>query len=77
MNADPLIMKYFPNVLSQFESNNLADKIRSNIDNNGWGLWAVELKSIESFIGFIGLHKPDYLPFSPCVEVGWRLPSAF
>ena len=25
------------------------------------------------FIGFVGLHTPADLPFSPCVEVGWRL----
>ena len=29
------------------------------------------------FIGFVGLHIPAaVLPFSPCVEIGWRLASA-
>jgi RimJ/RimL family protein N-acetyltransferase len=28
----------------------------------------------KDFIGFIGLNVPGYpLPFSPCVEIGWRL----
>ena len=44
------------------------------IENNGWGLWAVELMSTGEFIGFVGLNKPkENLPFAPCVEVGWRL----
>jgi RimJ/RimL family protein N-acetyltransferase len=37
-------------------------------------LWAVETKEGGEFIGFVGLHVPaPGLPFSPCVEVGWRL----
>jgi RimJ/RimL family protein N-acetyltransferase len=24
-------------------------------------------------MGFVGLHQPEDLPFSPCTEVGWRL----
>ena len=32
------------------------------------------MKSTGEFIGFVGLHIPaTHLPFSPCVEVGWRL----
>ena len=30
------------------------------------------------FIGFVGRHVPsDELPFSPCVEVGWRLTKPY
>ena len=29
------------------------------------------------FIGFVGLSKPDFdAPFTPCVEIGWRLAHA-
>jgi len=29
-------------------------------------------------MGFIGLHEPiKTLPFSPCVEIGWRLAKQF
>jgi ribosomal-protein-alanine N-acetyltransferase len=25
-------------------------------------------------LGFVGLHRPnDHFPFSPCIEIGWRL----
>lgn len=48
------------------------------ISNQGWGFWAVELKSTNSFIGFVGLHQADVeLPFSPCVEIGWRLSKKY
>ncbi len=77
LNADPLVMEYFPEPLSNQASNDMADKIRSLIMERGWGFWAVEVKEGESFIGFCGLHIPTVtLPFSPCVEIGWRLSSA-
>jgi len=74
VNADPEVMAYYPALLSEAESNVLADKIRGLIAQRGWGLWAVEEKQDSEFIGFTGLHQPGYeLPFTPCVEVGWRL----
>jgi RimJ/RimL family protein N-acetyltransferase len=48
------------------------------ISNQGWGFWAVELKSTNSFIGFVGLHQAEVeLLFSPCVEIGWRLSKKY
>jgi RimJ/RimL family protein N-acetyltransferase len=74
INADPQVMKFFPKPLERRESDEMADKIRSLIELRGWGFWAVEVKGGEPFIGFVGLHVPaPALPFSPCVEVGWRL----
>jgi ribosomal-protein-alanine N-acetyltransferase len=36
--------------------------------------WAVEIPNQHKFIGFVGLHTTkDNMPFSPCVEIGWRL----
>ena len=78
INADPLVMEFFPSVLPEDESNSLAKKIKSLIKKRGWGLWAVELKSKSKFIGFVGLHIPEIeLPFNPCVEIGWRLSKEF
>lgn len=74
LNADPRVMEFFPSTLSEAESDALADRCESLIRERGWGLWAVELKTDRSFIGFVGLHIPTVeLPFSPCTEVGWRL----
>jgi RimJ/RimL family protein N-acetyltransferase len=73
LNADVDVMRYFPKILSSEESDNFANKIISLMLKNGWGLWAVELKENATFIGYCGLHEPQYtLPCSPCVEIGWR-----
>lgn len=77
MSADPKVMKYFPKLLSVEESNQVARKCRQLIEDKGWGLWAVSLKESHEaggLIGFVGLHEPQAdLPFTPCVEIGWRL----
>ncbi|MGO3694113.1 GNAT family N-acetyltransferase [Marinobacter sp.] len=77
LNADPQVMEFFPEPLGRQASNDMAEKIRTLIEQRGWGVWAVEVKGTEPFIGFCGLHVPTArLPFSPCVEIGWRLSSA-
>jgi len=43
-------------------------------EHNGFGLFALELKSTQHLIGFTGLTFPNYLPeVMPAVEIGWRL----
>lgn len=74
LNADPRVMEFFPALLSRAESDTMAERICSLIAQHGYGFWAVELKESQTFIGFVGLHIPAAtLPFSPCVEIGWRL----
>jgi RimJ/RimL family protein N-acetyltransferase len=78
MCADPEVMKYFPSTLNRDESFSLGLKIKSLIDERGWGAWAVEIPNQSEFIGFVGLHIPkDNMPFSSCVEVLWRLAKPF
>lgn len=78
MNSSPLVMQYYPSILSELESNKLADKICSIMKQKGWGFWAVEEKSTGNFIGFVGLNQPGYdLPVTPCVEIGWRLGNEY
>jgi RimJ/RimL family protein N-acetyltransferase len=74
LNADPRVMAHFPAALSRAESDAAAQRWRGQIAERGWGLWAAELRSSGELIGFVGLQVPSAaLPFSPCVEVGWRL----
>jgi len=78
INADPKVMEYFPTALPRAESDAMAQRCHSLIAERGWGFWATELRSTGEFVGFIGLHTPlPELPFSPCVEVGWRLAFRF
>jgi RimJ/RimL family protein N-acetyltransferase len=74
LNADPRVMEFFPNVLTREESDFFAAKISQRIDENGFGLWAVEVRGGAPFIGFVGLSQPRFeTSFTPCIEVGWRL----
>jgi len=77
LNADPKVMEYFPATLSKAESDQLAQRIITKMDEKGWGMWAVSVPGIAEFIGFIGLNSVDQVslptPFSPAVEVGWRI----
>lgn len=78
LNADPRVMAFFPAPLSRAESDALVDRIAAGIDERGWGFWAVEERAGGAFVGFVGLGvPPPELPFSPCVEIGWRLARAF
>jgi len=67
-------MEFFPALLSEAESNARAAGITHQIEANGYGLWAVEVPGVADFIGFAGLNRTGFdAPFSPCIEVGWRL----
>jgi RimJ/RimL family protein N-acetyltransferase len=78
MNADPAVMEFFPSALSREQSDVLAQRGDELFDRFGYGLFAVEVRDNEPFVGFVGLapfttDEPSPLPFAPGVEVGWRL----
>jgi RimJ/RimL family protein N-acetyltransferase len=78
LSADPQVMEFFPTPLDRVASDAMVDRCQSEINERGWGLWAAEVKETSQFIGFVGLNIPAYeLPFSPCVEIGWRLAVPF
>jgi RimJ/RimL family protein N-acetyltransferase len=74
MNADPEVVEHLPHALERAESDALLDRLASEWDACGYGLWAVERRTDAAFLGFVGLHAPAFdAPFTPAVEVGWRL----
>ena len=74
LNADARVMEFFPSCLSREESDAFVDRIEAAFDKLGYGLWAIELKSSGTFIGFTGLALQTFPShFTPAVEVGWRL----
>lgn len=74
LNADPVVMEYFPSLLNREESDRLAQLISDKIEQKGWGLWAAALIETGEFIGLIGIENvPFTAPFTPAVEIGWRL----
>jgi RimJ/RimL family protein N-acetyltransferase len=74
MNADPAVMRYFPNVMTKQESDAMVDRIEQGFENNGFGLWAVEINA--RFAGLTGLNRTSFVtPMGPHVEIGWRFAS--
>lgn len=78
LNADSRVMEFYPSTLTQEESDQKAKKIQANIEKNGWGFWAVSELGKDNFMGFIGLNEVTFsAPFTPAIEVGWRLHFAY
>ena len=74
LNADPEVMEFFPATLGRADSDAFAARVRRRTEEDGWGLWAVEITATGEFAGFTGLARPAFTaPFTPAVEVGWRL----
>jgi len=78
MNADRRVMEHFPAVLTREESDALAARMEAHFEEHGFGRWVVEIVEVTPFAGFVGLSIPQYeTPFTPCVEIGWRLSAEF
>jgi RimJ/RimL family protein N-acetyltransferase len=74
LNSDPYVMEFFPALLTRADSDHLIDRIGTEFDRYGYGLWALELRTTGELIGFTGLGTPSFQAhFTPAVEVGWRL----
>lgn len=76
LNADPVVMEYFPALLDRLQSDALVERIEQHFVEHGFGLWALDVVVGEprGFIGFAGLLRVSFdAPFAPAVEVGWRL----
>jgi ribosomal-protein-alanine N-acetyltransferase len=77
LNADPVVMQFMAGCLTRAKSDLFVREAAAEITRQGWGLWAVESRASSAFIGFVGLRTPSFeAPFTPCVEIGWRLERA-
>jgi [ribosomal protein S5]-alanine N-acetyltransferase len=73
MNKDIEVMRYFPTVLTDLQSTEMMQRIINHFEKNGFGLYAVENRETNQFMGFTGLSIPNFESFfTPCVEIGWR-----
>jgi len=77
LNADPEVMEHLPSTLTRDQSDAMVDRIERQLDEHGFGLWAVEAEV--GFVGFAGLALPHFHSGwmdereQPVLEVGWRL----
>ena len=73
-NADPRVMEFFPAPWTFEESRAAMDRVRAHQAEHGFGIWLMELRESGRFAGSMGLKTvPAEFPFSPAVEIGWRL----
>jgi ribosomal-protein-alanine N-acetyltransferase len=79
MSADPAVMEYLlPLSERGLSVEAWVARARAHWDEHGFGQWVVELPGTASFIGVVGLGVVSYeAPFTPAVEVAWRLARAY
>lgn len=78
MNEDPDVMEHLPSPMTAKESDHFVDRIEAGFAERGWGLWAAELVATGEFMGYVGLHPAVFeAPFTPAIEIGWRLAKPF
>ncbi len=74
LNADPRVTEFFVAPFTSEESREQIDRFSTALDAGEPSLFAVERRTEGDLIGFIGLNVPRFeAPFTPCVEIGWRL----
>ncbi len=74
LNADPETMQYFPATLDRAASDAFVDRIESRFEDQGYGLWALEVIATGDFIGYTGLNPMvEDVPGAGGMEIGWRL----
>ena len=78
INKDSRVMRYFPAKLSVVETEAFVNRIQEEFKHKGWGLYAVEIKTSQEFIGYVGLHEIGFVAdFTPGVEIDWHLVADF
>lgn len=77
MCADPVVMEFFPSVMTRDECDAFVQRRATEFDERGWGLWALDVDG-RGFAGFVGLAPVGFeAPFAPAIEIGWRLAQPF
>ncbi|MGW0553154.1 GNAT family N-acetyltransferase [Streptomyces sp. NPDC002926] len=80
INADPEVMQWIGDgsVRDLEQTAEDIERWEEEWDEEGFGLFAVELLASGELAGFVGLSVPEFLPeVLPAVEIGWRLGRQF
>lgn len=74
MNQDPQMVAVIGEPLTRDQVNTFITLANQHHLRHGYGLWVVNLKKTDEFLGWIGLRFiEEGMPFSPAVEISWRL----
>jgi RimJ/RimL family protein N-acetyltransferase len=80
INADPQVMRWVDDgaVLSLDDTAEAIERWEDEWDEEGFGLFAVELLASGELVGFAGLSVPEFLPeVASDVAISWRLGTPF
>lgn len=78
LEADPRVREFFPSVLTRAEAEASASRYVEQWERYGFGRWTIEVPGVTAFAGIVGpMHVPFSAPFTPAVEIGWRLCHAY
>ncbi|MFF1741204.1 GNAT family N-acetyltransferase [Streptomyces mirabilis] len=80
INADPRVMHWIDDgsVRDLEYTAEAIEQWEEEWDEEGFGLFAVELLASGELAGFVGLSVPEFLPeVLPAVAISWRLGSSF
>ncbi|MEV6393856.1 GNAT family N-acetyltransferase [Streptomyces sp. NPDC051907] len=80
INADPDVMQWIDDgsVRDLEQTADAIEHLEEEWDEEGFGIFAVELLASGELAGFTGLSVPTFLPeVLPAVEIGWRLGRPF
>lgn len=73
MNQDENVMQYFLSTMTEEASIAFFNRVQKHFNENGFGLYVVEDKLSQTFLGYTGFMIADFeSDFTPCVEIGWR-----
>ncbi|MDE3027012.1 MAG: GNAT family N-acetyltransferase [Paracoccaceae bacterium] len=78
LNADPLVRRHFPGVLTAEESSEQMERMQAGFARDGFAFAAVERREDGAFLGMAGLARfAGAGPLGPSVEIGWRFAAAY
>jgi RimJ/RimL family protein N-acetyltransferase len=74
MNADERVCEFLGKTFTPEETRAMVERNRADFQEQGFALWALEVKGGAAFIGYTRLGIPSFQAhFTSCVEIGWRL----
>ncbi|WP_316196949.1 GNAT family N-acetyltransferase [Bradyrhizobium sp. SZCCHNS3053] len=74
MSADPEVMAFLRALPTRQACDQWIDAQIAHHAAHGFGFWVVEGRRSGAFLGTVGLFRVGFdAPFTPAVEIGWRL----
>jgi RimJ/RimL family protein N-acetyltransferase len=74
MNKNEEVMRFFPSTQTEEQSKAAFDRFSRHFNQYGFGFFVAETLDKKDWLGFIGMQHVSFdAPFTPAIEVGYRL----